>query len=123
MYRIADGHDQEANFVTVTPQPRSPGILATEISHSLNRTRHRQGLYTIWEYETLDDVAWNSLIDQLGISDASPTNEVTIRTTDNERAFVNMNAVVTMPEIGVDARRERPFWKDVRFYFTDLSST
>lgn len=122
-YRIADGHDEEANFADVTPQPRSPGILATERRYSLNRTPHEQALYTIWIYNSLTDAEYNSLLTQFGLSDANLSNDVTIRTTNNARSFVNKNATILLPEQGVDARREMAFWKDVSFYLTDLSDT
>ena len=122
-YRIADGVDQEANFADVAPQPRCPGILATRRMYSLNRTVYEDGLYTYWEYETLDDTTWNSLLSQFGISDSTKTNQVTIRTAGNARTFVNKNGTIVYPEIGVDATRIRSFWKNVRFYIVELSDT
>lgn len=122
-YRIADGHDNEAGFTDVTPQPRSEGILATETRHSLNGTRHQQGLYVIWEYTALNDTQYSSLLAQFGISEATPTNEVTIRTRDNAHSLTNKNGTILLPERGVDARREMGFWRDVRFTIRDLSDT
>lgn len=123
MYRIANGHDNEAGFVVVSPQPRSPGILATSRDDAIDGTKREQGQYVIWEFSVLTDSEYSSLLTQFGLSTSTLTNDVTIRTRANDRSLVNKNGTIVLPEQGQDASREMAFWRNIRFLIINLSDT
>lgn len=122
-YRIADGHNNEPEFADVSPQPRCPGLLYTRRVNSLNRTIYEDGVYTYWEFTALTDAQYASLLTQFGLSESTKTNQVTIRTRDNTRQLVNKNGTIALPQQGQDASRQMAFYRDVRFYITELSDT
>lgn len=123
-YRLKDGFDQALNdLIVVTPQPRSPGILATRTTHAADGAIYREGLYVPWIYNVLEDSQWTALLTAFGLAyDSAHTNDVTIYTLNNARSFVRLNGTITIPELGREADRDFGFWRNVTFVIKDLST-
>lgn len=110
-YQIADGHDQEASFADITPQPASEAVRSPELVYYGNGQAEFVGTpYVDLLWSGLSRAQYNTLRTQLGISDTVASNDVTVRILLNSDSFGNYNATL------IYLRSERrEFWGWSRF--------
>lgn len=95
VYRIADGHDQEASFADIAPQPASEAVRAPEIVYYGNGTAEFAGApFADLLWSGLSRAQYNALRTQLGVSDTVASNDVTVRLRLNNDTFGNYNATL-----------------------------
>jgi hypothetical protein len=122
-YRLADGHDNEAGFVTVSLQPKSPGLLYPRRIVAASGAVYDDGApFTYWIFSSLTPDQYSALLTEFGLASAI-TNEVTIRTTGLTRDFANYNGTIIRPQTGRDAKFDMAFFEDVRFLIKFLVAT
>lgn len=102
------------------PQPRTDAT-ARPVQHneSASGVIHQHGLYIVLQYSTLNVVKYQGLLTQMGLSATVTTNQVTIYVPNQIYTWTRYNAVVRLPQQGVDVRRGY-FLKDVTFLFNRL---
>lgn len=124
-YQVADGHDNEAGFVTVNPQPASEGLLYPERVFAVDGTPIDKGLpYVIWRYrdEITEDVYY-SLLQQFSMGNIGTiNNDVTIHTLVGHQrtTYANYNGKLIKP--GRPEYR-RGFYRNVEFWIVGLVGT
>lgn len=122
-YQVADGHDNEAGFVDVDPQPMSPGITPTRRFFAADGSVVDEAKYVELRFNVVRDVTtYQSILTQFGVQSAL-TNDVTVKVRDETFAFVNKNGTAIRPQIDTDVRWQRFFPRDVVILIKDLSDT
>lgn len=95
VYRIADGHDQEANFADIAPQPASEAVRMPELVYYGNGQAEFVGLpFLDLAWSGLSRAQYNALRTQLGISDTVASNDVTVKLRLNSDTFDDYNATL-----------------------------
>jgi len=93
VYRIADGHDQEASFADINPQPASEAVRMPELVYYGNGQAEFNGTpFADLVWSGLSRAQYSALRTQLGVSDTVASNDVTIRLRLNSDSFGNYNA-------------------------------
>lgn len=121
-YLVATGHgvtltDPTHRFV---PQPRTDATVRPVVrTDSASGLIHELGLYIALQYSSLTVAKYQTLLSQLGLSATVTTNQVTIYVPNQIYTWTRYNAIVRLPEQGVDIRRGY-FLKDVTFIFNRL---
>jgi hypothetical protein len=122
-YQIADGHDAEASFAAVTPQPASEGLLYPERVYAVDGTPIDKGLpFVIWRYgPELNETSYESLLTQFGLASAI-SNDVTIRTQTGagRDTWTDWNGKIIKPE---RPEYRRGSYRNVSFRIIGLEST
>lgn len=120
-YRIADGHDNEAAFADMTPQPASEAIRAPELVFYGNGQAEFEGTpYVDLLWSGLSRAQYNTLRTQLGVSDTVASNDVTVRLRLNDDTFGNYNATL----IYLRSERREPWgWSRFSVRLNNLVST
>lgn len=95
VYRIADGHDQEASFADINPQPASEAVRMPELVYYGNGQAEFNGTpFADLVWSGLSRAQYSALRTQLGVSDTVASNDVTIRLRLNSDSFGNYNATL-----------------------------
>lgn len=122
-YQVADGHDNEAGFSAISPQPMCPGITPTRRTFGGDGSVTDQATYVEFVFNVVKDVTtYQSILTQFGVNSAL-TNDVTITARDETFTAINLNGTAIRPQIGTDVRWSNFFPRDVVILVKDLSST
>lgn len=125
--QIAIGHDNEAGFVTVDPQPACPlGIQNAIYVETISGIPYPDGdEFTVWEFENLTPTQYTTLLAAMGLTSAasSVSAEVTISTISHDRTtYANYNARVVHKK-GEDTEFSGWLYTRARFLFKKLAAT
>lgn len=95
-YQIADGHDNEASFAVMTPQPagRSGQRYPELVFYGNGQADFEGGLFMELSWDTMTRAQYNTLRTQLGISDTVASNDVTVKIRQNDNTFDDWNATL-----------------------------
>lgn len=118
-YQVAAGHNNEAGYANLSPQPRCPGVFYAAWTQTPDGASEPEGRpYAELIFEALDEDAYSSLLTQFGLASANYAL-ITITLPGADRAADNWNGVISIPE--------RPqffnFYQDVRFMVRRLEAT
>lgn len=105
-YRVKVGHDNPLiDLVTISPQPRSSGLKATERTYGIGAS----GVFELAPYcELVWDVLeteteYTTLLTAFGLS-SSLTSSVTVYIRNSAYAYARYNATAVRPQIGTDGQ-------------------
>lgn len=126
-FQLATGHDNEAGFVTVDPQPRCLlGIQNAVYVEAISGKTYPDGdEYTVWEFENLTPAQYTTILGLNGLTTAasSITAEVTINTISHDRStYAAYNARVVHKK-GEDTEFEGWLYTRARFLYKKLAAT
>jgi hypothetical protein len=107
LYMVGPGHDlSSGDLSVVVPQPKSPGVRATQRTYAADGNLYEQALYVELIFTALASVAmYQDLLDQFGLLDAATAN-VTVKVRGPVWGFTLYNGVAVRPELATDARYE-----------------
>lgn len=123
VYKIAPGHDNADGFVTLNPQPASPGLLYAERRFAANGAVYDHGAaHTLWIYDgILTPAQYSAVLTDCGLISVVSALVTIYTLTDAARAtWTTYNARIVRPFNGADARFKRGFWRDVTFILREL---
>ncbi len=121
VYRIADGHDQEASFADINPQPASEAVRMPELVYYGNGQAEFNGTpFADLVWSGLSRAQYSALRTQLGVSDTVASNDVTIRLRLNSDSFGNYNATLIYLRT---ERREMWGWSRFSIRLNNLVAT
>jgi len=121
VYRIADGHDQEASFTDINPQPASEAVRMPELVYYGNGQAEFNGTpFADLVWSGLSRAQYSALRTQLGVSDTVASNDVTIRLRLNSDSFGNYNATLIYLRT---ERREMWGWSRFSIRLNNLVAT
>jgi hypothetical protein len=122
-YLLETGHGVAlVDLDALDPQPRTDAtVRPIQRNDSASGLIHEIGLYIVLQYSTLNVTKYQSLLTQMGLSATVTANQVTIYVPNQIYTWARYNAIVRLPEQGVDVRRNY-FLKDVNFVFSRLSA-
>lgn len=126
-YQGAAGHDNEAGFTTLNPQPRCPqGIqYPVYINAASNVTYPDGAAFCVWEFENLKIAQYEAILTLLGLttSASNVSGLVTIQTVTHARGtFANYNATVVHRK-GEDTEYAGKLFRSAVFTFRSLEAT
>ncbi len=121
-YKVKDGFDQAlVDLVTITPQPRSEGVLRVRRTYAAGGAVIEEGRYIELVWDLVGDIAaFQSLLNQFGLGSAL-TNEVTLYAPEQYYAYNRFNGVAVRPELGRDVSRNDFFVRNITILFRDLT--
>jgi hypothetical protein len=96
-YQVATGHDNEAGFVTLSPQPKSQGIEYPRWVQAASALYPDGAPFVVWEFEQLTRAQYNTIILAFGLTHSPDDVEslVTIRSIGYDRStWANWNGTV-----------------------------
>ena len=125
-YQAVNGHDNESNLETLSPQPACPqGIQYPVYIHAASGDVYSDGSpFCVWDWENLTESQYEAILDILGLTiDASDVSgPVTIRTvTHNRDTFDVFNATVYHRK-GQDTEYAEGLFKTARFWYKQLEA-
>lgn len=116
-YKVADGHDNEAGYVTLSPQPAAPrGTRYPDIYYSgvgAALPKGKRSLTLVWN--SLDNATRASVRSQLGLTDTVLTNEATM--------YLPSNDGQTWGDYNVIINDDQDFTRDSATSFGSMSVT
>lgn len=120
-YQIADGHDNEASFAAISPQPASEAVRAPELVYYGDGSAEFVGAaFVELRWSSLSRTQYTALRTQLGISDTVASNEVTIKLRLNDDTFDDYNGTL----VYLRTERRMPYgWRDFSVRVKDLVAT
>lgn len=87
------------------PQPRSPGLQYTQISHAADGAVSKQGPFVVLIWTALSETDYDSIMSDFGLA-AADYNDVTVYVRDENFDYARKNgrAIKPFPGEGVDWR-------------------
>ncbi len=118
-YQVADGKDNAAGLIDISPQPASPdGVRYPELVFSADGSAHFHGwAYIDLVWNSIDRASYNAILTAFGLSQTVAHNAVTVKIRDNDDTFrvYNGDAIRLQEE-----QRRLVFWKQLTIRVNNL---